>query len=268
VLFVVHENSVAQKKKKPAAKQEQNNLTGTIVDSTSRDSFVDIQDEPRILSDFKTLVLYPEEAKRKGLQGRVVCDVLIGKDGSVEKVEVSRVTDSIFIQPAKNALLKARFTPAKQNGMPVRVWWTIPINFRLTKDSEPEINTNHIDGDWPSDQRPGSVHISTTVASSTSDTYKRTTYSGPQMRYDISRYLVYPDEAKQHDLNGLVILSVLINTDGLVEDVTVKQATHSMFIKPATDAIMQMMFYPPTENDKPIKKWWDVPVEFIVNQKR
>lgn len=101
-------------------------------DIPDRDAFVDIQDEPKPIQNIQSLVAYPEVAKRSGVEGKVTASVLIGKDGHVEQVHIDKSDNDIFNQAATDALMKARFTPARQNGVPVRVWWTLPIVFRLS----------------------------------------------------------------------------------------------------------------------------------------
>jgi TonB family protein len=265
--YYVSYTTPAKKKKTP--KQVVATKFETMVDLfPSKDEFIDIQDEPRLLTNIQSLVVYPEQAKRSGLEGKVYADVLIGKDGSVEKVEIAKTTDTIFNQPAKDALMKARFKPALQNGSPVKVWWTVPIVFRSSKGGDPEvkIDMNIVSEETSTIAIP--VKNSPPSSQSTANYQPFRADSCPGMRYDLDRYLVYPDEAKKRGIGGMVILSVLINTDGLVEDVKTEQATDPIFIKPATDAMMQMMFYPPTENEKPVKKWWRMPVEFTLNEKK
>lgn len=126
VLFVLHEDYNAQDKKPSTAPDAKNGG-----DVPSRDACVDIQEEPTMLDTLSKLIVYPQKAKRKGLEGSVKLDVLIGKDGSAERIEIDRTTDSIFIEPAVTAMKKMHFSPAKEDGMPVRVWWTIPVNFTL-----------------------------------------------------------------------------------------------------------------------------------------
>lgn len=104
-----------------------------VEDVPDKDAFVDIQVEPKPVQNIQALVEYPEVAKRSGVEGKVTADVLIAKDGHVEKVEISKSDNEIFNQAAITALKKARFTPAIQNGNPVPVWWTVPIVFKLSK---------------------------------------------------------------------------------------------------------------------------------------
>ncbi len=101
-------------------------------DVPDRDAFVDVSDEPKPIQNIQGLVVYPEVAKRSNIEGKVIASVLIAKDGHVEKVTIDKTDNEIFNKAAEDALMKAKFTPARQNGTPVRVWWTIPIVFKLS----------------------------------------------------------------------------------------------------------------------------------------
>jgi protein TonB len=95
------------------------------------DDFIDVTEEPAPIKPIESLVEYPETAKRSGLEGKVIVAALIGKDGAVEKVVVQKADYDIFKQAAIDAMMKARFTPARQNGTPVRVWLSKTITFKL-----------------------------------------------------------------------------------------------------------------------------------------
>jgi len=102
-------------------------------ETPDRDAFVDVSEEPKPVQNIQSLIVYPEVAKRSGLEGKVIASVLIGKDGRVEKVAIDKTDNEIFNKAAEDALMRARFTPAKQGTTPVKVWWTIPISFKLSK---------------------------------------------------------------------------------------------------------------------------------------
>ncbi|SRR5579883_120770 len=97
----------------------------------SPDEFIDVSEEPHEIQPLEKLVQYPEVARRSGLEGKVTVQALIGKDGHVEKVEVLKSDYDIFKDAAINAMKSAKFTPARQNGTPLRIWITRTINFRL-----------------------------------------------------------------------------------------------------------------------------------------
>ena len=75
---------------------------------------------------------YPPLAKENGIQGRVIVRFVVEKDGSLSNAEILR---DIGAGCGKEALRLVasmpRWQPGKQRGRAVRVWYTLPLNFRL-----------------------------------------------------------------------------------------------------------------------------------------
>ncbi len=75
---------------------------------------------------------YPAMAQENGVQGRVICQFVVTKDGTVKDVNVLRSLDPSCDKEAIRVLLSMpRWIPGKQNGKPVAVKFTVPIIFRL-----------------------------------------------------------------------------------------------------------------------------------------
>ena len=75
---------------------------------------------------------YPAAAIKNGIQGRVVVQFVVKKDGSVDDVTVLHGVDSALDQEAiRVCKTLPKFIPGKQNGQPVNVWFTLPVTFRL-----------------------------------------------------------------------------------------------------------------------------------------
>jgi TonB family protein len=75
---------------------------------------------------------YPEIARASGWEGDVVLFVYIDRDGSVKNVVVAGSSGfSDVDEEAVNAAYKCRFSPAKQQGVPVGVWYSIVMEFRM-----------------------------------------------------------------------------------------------------------------------------------------
>jgi protein TonB len=75
---------------------------------------------------------YPRMSKRLGEQGKVVLKVLIGTDGTPQKVEL--VTSSGFERLDKSALdaaMRWRYVPGKRGGVAEAMWYQVPIQFTL-----------------------------------------------------------------------------------------------------------------------------------------
>jgi protein TonB len=87
----------------------------------------------RVLGDLQKRVVYPEMARRAGVEGRVSVKVLIGKDGRPKpgRTIVEETASELLNPAAIKAIMGQVFPPATQNGQPVEVWVVIPIVFRL-----------------------------------------------------------------------------------------------------------------------------------------
>ena len=78
----------------------------------------------------KTIPAYPESAKEQQIEGDVIIRALIGKDGTVQKVEfVSGPT--VFARAAMDAITEWRYRPPYLNGQPTQWTTNITVQFRL-----------------------------------------------------------------------------------------------------------------------------------------
>ncbi len=86
--------------------------------------------QPRLVSHLRPV--YPYKARRQGLNGTVVVEVLVSAKGRVAKARVVRATpENVFEDSALKAVRQWRFAPATANGKPVRARVRIPIRFSL-----------------------------------------------------------------------------------------------------------------------------------------
>lgn len=74
---------------------------------------------------------YTEEARKNKIQGNVIVKVLVGTDGSVKQVRVSRGLPDGLNEEAIRAAYQLRFRPATKNGQPVAYWVNVQIEFNL-----------------------------------------------------------------------------------------------------------------------------------------
>ncbi|MBK6418362.1 MAG: energy transducer TonB [Candidatus Kapabacteria bacterium] len=76
-------------------------------------------------------IKYPEEARRINLEGMVLVGALLSETGCLEKIQIIESDNTVFDQSAIDAVRRVKFTPAFQNGKPVRCWVRVPIKFSL-----------------------------------------------------------------------------------------------------------------------------------------
>ena len=76
--------------------------------------------------------VYPPRCLRMGIEGTVRVRVLVGEDGRVQEVTIGKSSgEAALDESAMDAVSRWRFEPARRNGVPVRAWAVVPIEFKL-----------------------------------------------------------------------------------------------------------------------------------------
>ena len=75
---------------------------------------------------------YPDSAKAKKIQGRVVVKFVVTKTGEIGEVKIVRSKDLDLDKEAVRIVKSLpNFIPGKINGEVVDMWYTLPIKFKL-----------------------------------------------------------------------------------------------------------------------------------------
>ena len=78
---------------------------------------------------------YPESAIKDKIQGKVILRFVVTKTGQVDKVEIVRSLQPDCDKEAIRVIkMLPKFTPGKQDGKLVSIWYTMPITFKLNVD--------------------------------------------------------------------------------------------------------------------------------------
>ncbi|SHM94537.1 energy transducer TonB [Mucilaginibacter sp. OK098] len=78
---------------------------------------------------------FPASAQEEGISGKVFLSFIIEKDGHLSNITVDRGAGHGFDEEALRVLKLAKaWKPGMQNGQPVRVKYSIPINFQLSNN--------------------------------------------------------------------------------------------------------------------------------------
>jgi protein TonB len=76
--------------------------------------------------------VYPDEAIKNNIEGRVILKFVVESDGSVGRIQVLRSIDPLLDKEAKRVVgMLPRFKPGRQNGVPVPVLHSVPVLFRI-----------------------------------------------------------------------------------------------------------------------------------------
>ena len=109
------------------------------LDESSDNVFQVVEESPEfpggtqaLLDYLRKNIKYPEECRKKNIQGRVLVSFIINKDGTIVEPEVVKGVDPLLDKEALRVISKMpQWKPGVQRGKPVRVKYTVPVNFRL-----------------------------------------------------------------------------------------------------------------------------------------
>ncbi len=111
----------------PAEEEEEEDLLDDEI-------FVTVEEMPEMIGGVESLyasLSYPEVARRAGIEGTVIVQLVVEPDGNPSNLQVVRSASKVLDDAALEAVQNQRFKPAKQRNRPVRVQMGIPVRFRL-----------------------------------------------------------------------------------------------------------------------------------------
>ena len=203
-------------------------------------------------------IRYPEAAHKAGTQGRVTVQFVVGKDGSIGNVGILRGVDPNLDAEAIRVISSMpKWKPGTQKGEPVNVKYTVPVMFRLTPKPVEKIDEMIV------------VGYRTPDAPVTGEVYevadKMPEFPGGMtgLMQHLSKNIRYPAEAHTNNIQGRVVVSVIINTEGKVTNAQIVQG-----VAPSLDAEALRVtgtmpdWIPGTKDGKPVNVKYTFPVVF------
>ncbi len=95
--------------------------------------FVAVEKDPSPVNmdEFKKAVGYPPMMKEAGIQGKVMLRILVDKEGNYVKHVVLRSPHQMLTKAVEEKVRMIKFVPGIQAGKPIKVWVTLPVDFKL-----------------------------------------------------------------------------------------------------------------------------------------
>ncbi len=97
--------------------------------------FVAVEEMPYPIGGIQAiqdLIVYPEIARRAGIEGKVYVLAYVNEEGNVIKTEILKGIGGGCDEAAEYAVKHTKFSPGKQRGKPVKVKVSVPIIYRLS----------------------------------------------------------------------------------------------------------------------------------------
>ena len=198
---------------------------------------------------------YPSTALFNGIYGRVACQFIVEKDGSVSNVEVIRGRDPDLDKEAIRVLQKLpKFEPGRQRGEVVRVKYQVPVSFKIQNKEEPETTPQ----ETKSNEQKDNVFI--TVE-------EMPIFPGGEtaLLKWISNNMTYPQIALENGIQGRVSCQMTIEADGSVTDVEIIRGRDPSIDKEALRVLKMLpKFIPGKQRGQPVAVKYQIPVTFKI----
>lgn len=213
---------------------------------------------PGLMKYLSANIRYPEAAHKAGTQGRVTVQFVVGKDGSIGNVSILRGVDPALDAEAIRVISgMPKWKPGTQKGEPVNVRYTVPVMFRLTPEPVEKIDEMIVVG-YRNPDAPVTGEVYETVD-------KMPEFPGGMtgLMQHLSKNIRYPAEAHTNNIQGRVVVSVIINTDGKATNAQIVQG-----VAPSLDAEALRVtgtmpdWIPGTKDGKPVNVKYTFPVVF------
>ncbi len=162
---------------------------------------------------------YPEEAKKRGISGRVVVRFRIMRDGSVANVKIARSLDSLCDAEALRVVRSMpRWKPGNFKGIPVTSSYILPVTFRFS-------GTGKIVSTATGDSIQQDKRSTTLIFDD--NTYgpieTRAEFPGGMSALEdwLNKHLQYPEEARKKKVEGRVFVRFKVLKDGSITNLKV-----------------------------------------------
>ena len=197
-------------------------------------------------------IRYPFEAMTNGIQGRVICNFVIEKDGSVSDVQIVRGIDPHLDDEAIRVIeAMPKWKPGMQKEEIVRTRFTLPIVFRLTGDVDDNQKTSD-NSSVPTEDIFVVVEQQPEYPDGVEAMMK---FLGDSVRY--------PIEAQEKGIQGRVIVNFVVNKDGSITDVNVVRGVDPSIDAEAVRVIESMPKWKPgVQRGQPVNVRYTLPVSF------
>jgi TonB family protein len=198
---------------------------------------------------------YPKEARKQNLQGTVVLQVTVEKNGNVTDIAILS-GDLILADSAVDAVSTWKFEPYTQSGSPVQASQKASFNFVLGE------KIGKLDTQLPP---PTSATSRSTVAESELPSDGKVYRVGPGITPPRAIYAPspeYSEAARKIKFQGTCVLSLIVGPDGQARDIKVIRALGKGLDAKAVEAVSEWKFQPAMRDGEAVAVLIDVETQF------
>ena len=199
-------------------------------------------------------IKYPAEAKEKGVQGRVIVQMVVEKDGTITNAKVVRGVDPLLDAEALRVVNQSpKWKPGMQKGEAVRVKYTLPIMFRLSNDSS----------DSKAAETPRKAIVDENGVHQVCEEMPEFPGGMQECMKWLGKNINYPAEAKEKGTQGRVIIQFVVEKDGSITEAKVARGVDPLLDAEALRVINSSPKWKPgKQGGQPVRVKYTIPVAF------
>ena len=199
-------------------------------------------------------IKYPAEAKENGVQGRVIVQMVVEKDGTITNAKVVRGVDPLLDAEALRVVNQSpKWKPGMQKGEAVRVKYTLPIMFRLSNDSS----------DSKAAETPRKAIVDENGVHQVCEEMPEFPGGMQECMKWLGKNINYPAEAKEKGTQGRVIIQFVVEKDGSITEAKVARGVDPLLDAEALRVINSSPKWKPgKQGGQPVRVKYTIPVAF------
>lgn len=259
LLLLITANSAFAQKVEPQKKAAQQNVDEVFVVVEEAPEFPG--GESALMKFLNDNINYPEDAQKRGKEGRVIVQYIVEKDGSLSDVNVLRSADPLLDAEAVRVVNSMpNWKPGKQRGQEVRVRYTLPVLFKLDADGKKVVLKAASDEN--KEQIVDEVFVVVEEVPA---------FPGGEsalMKF-LNDNIKYPEEAQKKGAEGRVICQFVVEKDGSLSEVNVIRSADPLLDAEAVRVIESMPKWKPgKQRGQYVRVKYTLPVLFRLQSKK
>jgi len=199
-------------------------------------------------------VVYPDSAIVQGAQGKVYCEFVVEKDGSLSNFKVVRSAQNEWLDKEAVRVISSmpHWKAGTIGGQPVRTRYFLPVTFKIQAPPPPPSNIVY-------DQ----VSYEETVMM---DKWPEFPGGKEALFQFLSENVKYPSEAQKKGVQGKALVEFVIDKDGTITDIQIERSSGDHWLdREAIRVVHSMPNWKPGEKDgKVVRVRYHVPINFAL----
>ena len=229
-------------------------------------------------------IKYPENARAEKVEGTVVLQFIVEKDGGLSNVKILRdigagcADEAVRVIQSMNNMPE-KWTPGKQRGKAVRVMYVMPVKYKLESNDNVDKAikySNKTPKNGPGPNMPSDGHTQNDkvdiqamypACQGETDIEKKKDCSQQALLTKVYTSIKYPEEARNNKVEGMVVVVFTVNADGTIQDISLKKDIGSGCGVEALRTMKKIVgesgnWIPAMKDGKAVKSLYHMPIKY------